>query len=188
MVCLQKNRCCSCGIKGFSLVELLVVISIIAILTSVATLAFNQMHRKSLAESQIRQLATDINELRIRAMTTKQPHGITLTANSYVLSAFTSTTVTYTSPTQQTVLPGGAHNVIFPMNSNATGTAYANEMYEIDERGTVTRKFKDGALTGSLGFTVYLGGNGTDGAVDCLSVHVLRANAGKVSAGVCNAK
>ena len=78
--------------------------------------------------------------------------------------------------------------MIFPMNSNATGTAYANEMYEIDERGTVTRKFKDGALTGSLGFTVYLGGNGTDGAVDCLSVHVLRANAGKVSAGVCNAK
>lgn len=176
------------AVSGFSLVELLVVLGIAAILLSVAGLALDRMYTKSRAESQIRQLATDISDLRIRAMTTKQPHGITLNANSYVLSAYTSTTGTYSSPAQQTVIPGGTHAVDFSL-TNSAGAAFSNEMYEIDERGTLTRKLLGGVLTtGSLGVSIFLGGNGNQGAIDCLTIHVIRTNIGKNTAGVCNAR
>jgi hypothetical protein len=86
------------------------------------------------------------------------------------------------------MLTGGSRTVRFPLTTNA-GVNYSNEMYEIDERGTVTRKLKGGIITtGSLGFTVFLGGNGTLGAIDCLAVHVIRTNVGKNTAGVCNAQ
>ena len=179
---------CQSQRSGFSLVELLVVLGIAAILLSVAALVFDRMYSKSRAESQIRQLATDISDLRIKAMTTKQPHGIILNANSYVLSAYTSTTGTYSSPAQQTAIPGGTRTVSFPLTTSA-GTVFSNEMYEIDGRGTLTRKLKDGTLTtGSLGVSIFLGGNGSQGSIDCLTIHVMRTNVGKNTAGVCNAR
>lgn len=187
MLCLKSKRCLLLR-SGFSLVELLVVLGIAAILLGLASLAFDRMYTKSRAESQMRQLATDINELRIRAMTTKQPHGIILNASSYVLSAYTSTTGIYSSPAQQTAIPGGTRTVSFPLTTSA-GTVFSNEMYEIDGRGTLTRKLKDGTLTtGSLGVSIFLGGNGSQGSIDCLTIHVMRTNVGKNTAGVCNAR
>ena len=171
---------------GFSLVELVVTIGIAAILMGVATYAFNQMHKKSLAESEIRQMAADINDLRVRALTTKQPQGITLNANNYILSAYTSSTGAYTTPTQQTTV--ATRTVTFPL-VNSTNQVYSSEMYEFDSRGVLSRKLKSGTITsGSLGFTVFLGGDGTLGGVDCIAVNVLRSNVGKNTAGVCNAR
>jgi prepilin-type N-terminal cleavage/methylation domain-containing protein len=172
--------------SGFSLIELVVTIGVAAILMGIATYAFNQLQKKSLAESEVRQLATDINDLRIRAMTTKQPQGITLNASNYILSAYTSTTGSYTTPIQQTAV--ATRKVVFPLVDNAN-VQFSSEMYEFDERGALSRKLKSGVVTsGSLGFTVFLGGDGTLGAVDCIAVNVLRSNVGKNSSGVCNAR
>ena len=164
---------------GFSLVELLITIALIAIGLSLSTLAFQQMQNKSRAESQIRQMATDLSELRLRAMTNKQPSGITLNANSYVLTAYTSAFAPYSTISQQRPLPGGTVGVKFPL-LKSNGTPYSGEQYEINERGF-------NVLTG---FTVYLGGEGNSGSVDCLTVSILRINVGKnigtSTAGVCN--
>lgn len=165
--------------QGFSLVELLITITLIAIGLSVSTLAFQQMQNKSRAESQVRQMATDLSELRLRAMTNKQPSGITLNANSYVLTAYTSAFTPYSTIAQQKPLPGGTVGVKFPL-LKADGSQYTGQQFEINERG----------FNVVTGFTVFLGGAGSSGSVDCLTVSILRVNVGKnigtSTAGVCN--
>jgi prepilin-type N-terminal cleavage/methylation domain-containing protein len=163
--------------QGFSLIELLIVIAIIIIGTSMAALNFNQWQNKSAAEAQIRQMLADISELRIRAITTKQPASVTLFENSYVLMAYTSSNGLYNSYAQQTVLPGGTRTVKFPL-TKLSGAVYNGEFFEINERG----------LGVSNLYTVYLGGGGTNGAIDCLKIHTLRTNVGKSGGGACNDK
>lgn len=171
--------------KGITLIELMVTITIALISLSIAALGFNQWQNKSNAEAQIRQMATDINELRVRAMTRKQPSSIVLNQNSYVLKAYTSVFAPYSTNSQQKTLPSGTRAVKFPL-VKSSGTAFNNEYFEFDERGVVTSY---SATIGSLPvqpFQVFLGGVGTNGSIDCLTIGLIRINVGKTSSGVCN--
>jgi len=171
--------------SGFSLIELLVVIAIIGISGVIATISFNEWNIKSAVEKQIRQMAADINDVRVRALTSRQRHSITLNEFSYVFKVYSSET--YTSATDLaangTVLPGGSHSVRFAMNSNSTGTAYNNTVLEIDQRGMVVSTVVSSDIA-----TVYLAGSGVlKSSVNCLKINAVRVNLGKQnSAGVCN--
>jgi type IV fimbrial biogenesis protein FimT len=165
------------SVRAFTLIELIITIAIMAILLSMATMQFNQWQNKSKGEAQIRQMATDFSELRIRAMTTKQPHSITLNSNNYVFKAFTSAFTRYSSTSQLKVLPGGTRTVTYPLNKSS-GTAYSGDEYEIDERG----------MNVNSEITIFLGGSASNGSVDCLTLHTVRVNIGKNSSGVCNDK
>ena len=77
--------------NGFSLVELLIVIAIIGIGASIATLNFNQWIRKSNIEKETRELYSDLNEARLQSIYTKKQHGIVIeTATRYVLKKYSS--------------------------------------------------------------------------------------------------
>ncbi len=77
---------------GFSIVELVVVLVIIGILTTVATLQFNAYMRKSQMQSQIQALYSDLNRVRSQALFSRRPRSITMTTTQYAL--YSSTVVT----------------------------------------------------------------------------------------------
>jgi prepilin-type N-terminal cleavage/methylation domain-containing protein len=71
--------------QGFSLVELIVVISIMTILLSLATIAFNSYQVNYNVESEIKTLYADIMGARIRAMNENRPYIVKFTGTkSYV--------------------------------------------------------------------------------------------------------
>lgn len=164
---------------GFSLIELLIVIAIIGISVGIATFSFNDWNRKSRVESQIKQMAADINEVRIRALTTKQRHSITLNDFSYVFKTYSSETYDSVPDLKAhgTVIPGGTHTVGIQLNKTTTaGDKFTGDILEINERGMLV----------SLPDTVFLEG-GNVGAVNCLAIHTLRTNVGKqTTLGACD--
>lgn len=165
--------------SGFSLIELLIVITIIGISVGIATFSFNDFNSKSRVEAQVKQMAADISELRIRALTTKQRHSITLNEFSYVFKSYSSETFTGAAlATKGTVIPGGTHEVGFAMKNEA-GTSYSGTVLEIDERG-----LNSSALEATVNFF----GNGVSKAVpNCLKIHTIRTNVGKQnSSGGCD--
>ncbi len=89
---------------GFTLVELVVVIAIIAILTTIGTMQFAGYSRKTNIENQTRKLYDDIMEMRSLALYEKRNRGLRLSASSYKLyssetmSVNPVTTVNLTTP------------------------------------------------------------------------------------------
>jgi prepilin-type N-terminal cleavage/methylation domain-containing protein len=152
---------------GFSLVELVVVLAIIGTLLGLSTIAFHDWQVKNNVEAQVRQMATDISELRVRAMTTKQRLSITLNPASYVFRTYSSDEE---SKFAGKIVPDGTRNVAYRLKKNKT-TLFDGEVYEIDQRGM---------LVGSTA-SIYVE-NGEPAALDCLKLHIVRVNVGKTNA------
>ncbi len=174
---------------GFSLIEVMVVITVIAILSGIAVIKFSDWDKKNRVEAQIRQMASDISEVRVRALTTKQRHSITLDQYSYVFKAYS--TETWSSDTDLlahgTIIPGGTHTVTYALKKSVTGsnsTNYVgtNDILEIDERGMISS---------ASNATIFLGGAAklTSG-INCLTIHTVRVNVGTENdssgSGVCD--
>ena len=161
---------------GFTLVELIVVMAIMSILLGLATFAFHDWTVKSAVEAQIRQMATDINTLRLGAMTMKLRESITFNASSYVFKSYSSDNESLSAGQ---VLSTGNHTVSYPLmrKNNTTAVACAGEVYEIDQRGQLV------GSTVSI-FINYVGSANPD----CLNINTILVNPGKKSATavVCN--
>ena len=79
--------------KGFSLLEMLVVITIMVTLLAIGTLQFNDMTRKANIEKQTRQLQADLMKVRSEALLQKRPRAVTFasTATQTIFSMYSST-------------------------------------------------------------------------------------------------
>jgi prepilin-type N-terminal cleavage/methylation domain-containing protein len=180
--------------SGFSLLELVIVIAIIAIFSSIATFQFNQWNKKGQVEAQIKKMATDTSEVRVRALTMKQRHSITLDKYSYTFKSYSTETWSSNADllAHGTVIPGGRHTVKYGLKKSASATStsvdYAgtsSDILEIDERGM---------LSNATNATVFLGSAAktTSAAVNCLTIHTTRVNVGKENdssgVGVCDDK
>jgi prepilin-type N-terminal cleavage/methylation domain-containing protein len=71
--------------RGFTLVELLMAITVMAILLSIGTFQFNQQLRKSAVENQTRILYGDIVQLRSKALFEKRSRALRLSTTGYSL-------------------------------------------------------------------------------------------------------
>lgn len=155
--------------SGFSIVELVVVIGIIGILLSIVSLNFNQWMVKNRVEAQVRLMVTDFSQLRVKAMTTKQRHSITVNRLNYVFRSYTSDDED--KFTGGTKIPDGTHTVQFPLKSGS-GTDFDGTVYDMDSRG----------LLSTVGGTIYLDYQNASPAIDCLKIHYIRINPGKRNA------
>lgn len=65
--------------RGFSLVELVVVLAIMGTLLAIATLNWQEMTVKSGIESQIKKMHADLMEVRMQSLTTKTARSVVIT-------------------------------------------------------------------------------------------------------------
>lgn len=76
--------------RGFSLIELIVVIGLVSVLLTVATLNFGAWQRKSLVERYTKEIYSDIQDARMRAAFTKVRQGVEFGAQQVVFRRFSS--------------------------------------------------------------------------------------------------
>ncbi len=157
------------GVRGFSLVELIVVVGIFATLLTIATLDFNAWTKKAQVERQTRELFADLNQARTDSFFMKKRHKMVMQPKGYTFSRFSSLDESRT--TGGTALATKA--LTYEMTKE-NGTSIANRIFEFDIRG-FTNDWD----------TIRVNPSGTSAQVDCIVVHSGRTNLGKIENNDC---
>jgi len=159
--------------RGFALTELIVVIAIIVIAATFATLDFRSYQLKYKIDAQTKEMSADFNDIRSASIQKKKRHGLTITPTSYTFLRYSS----------EADAASGSGTVVLnkPVNFRITTLAGAdlNALVKFDERGYVSGINPPSM---AVGFGVANAPN------DCLVMSVTRVNMGKLNGGVCEFK
>ena len=161
---------------GFSLIELVVTISIMGILMTIATLSFNSFQKKSQFESQVREMYADLADARTRAFTQKQVHGIVFKPNSYDMKSYSSEAeYKYTSDAV-------ANGVVLLSKSLKYGITKTNTTTAFTDTNSAILFDTTGFTTTATGFTIVVNPVTVSPNLNCLVISASRVNMGKWNA------
>jgi prepilin-type N-terminal cleavage/methylation domain-containing protein len=110
--------------RGFSLVELLVIMAIMGILAGIAMLAFGRMQAKSGIERDAQTLYGNLMTVRLQALYTKTPRSVTFSGKSFSIY---SSNVTSAAPIKTgdlsypVVMNGGTNRIDFDSSGMMSG-------------------------------------------------------------------
>jgi prepilin-type N-terminal cleavage/methylation domain-containing protein len=160
--------------NGFTIVELVLVIAILATLLSIATLSFNNMQRKASIERYTRELFSELNTARSDSIFRKNRHSIVINAaaNGYAFRRYSSENENRTA--------GGTviATKTMPLTlSKLDGSSAAGDIFQFDTRGFAAIILDTGTLR--------INPVGTDAVVDCIVVAASRTNLGKMEGANC---
>jgi len=159
--------------SGFSLIELLTVIAVIAILLSISSLAFNSWQKKADLEAQTREMRADIVDARARSLQQKKEHRITFQPTSYVMKSYSSENEPRTSGT-----------TVISKNLRYTLTLPTSNFFtEYDIRGLMTTN-----ASVPPDPTIVVTPLTVDSAVNCIVIASSRINIGKMNGATCEFK
>lgn len=156
--------------RGFSLIELIVVISLISILISIATLSFHSWQTKYNIEAQVKEMLVDLDGVRLMAIQTKREHRIILNPASYAFWRYSGES----AASNTRVFNKGTKYPIQQFSDTGTLSDFSNTTITVDERG-----YTSDLLTIAVGI-----GLGSP-AYDCLVVQRARVNMGKINGNKC---
>lgn len=157
--------------RGFSIIEMIIVLAVITILGGIATLNFNRMNRKAEAERQLRYLHADLFSAKIRSVQQSRRHAIIFGPKSY---SFVGYSTEDGSEESGTVLASRklTYNVC-----KASGKTLTGSRIDFDNRG----------LSSSMD-TIRLAEGGLSESLNCIAVSRGRINIGKMKNDDCIAQ
>lgn len=157
--------------KGFTILELLIVMVIIGVLLSIAGLNFGTWQKKYYIKDQAQDMAADLSNLRLTAIQTKTDYLVVLSANPKLMTfrQYSTNESITTSTGKQTF----RKDLKYAISGNPTGTTGSSDL-QVDQHGS----------TGSWQ-TIYLQPYGTDAGYDCLVVSPAHINLGKNNGSAC---
>lgn len=167
---------------GFSLIELLVTITIMLILLGVVTMNFHEWQVKSKLEAQTRAILVDLNQARANAFTQKKTYGIIFQASSYQMRSYSTATA--------------AAAIAAPF-SNGTTVMRKDLNYTLTTEAGVSLVdipivFDTNGFTNNV-YTIFVNPYNSDpdkefASVNCLVISKTRVNLGKINGTECEFK
>lgn len=151
--------------RGFSLIELVVVISLISILLALATLNFHEWQVSRGVERQTREMQADLASLRMRALHTKQQHTVTIRSGGYEARSFNDAADPGTL-----VMSRVMHHTI----ATKEGVPLPDKAVIFDAMGFTNNPQTLRVSTATTG-----------AALDCIVISNARTNMGKFTNGTC---
>ncbi|TWJ32786.1 pilus assembly FimT family protein [Geobacter argillaceus] len=149
---------------GFSLIELMLVIAVIAILGSIATLSWQSMQKKAAIETQAKTMYGDLMDVRSQALYTKRARSVAISSGLFQVY---SSTVTSVPPVSQKTL---GYAVVW--SSAGTITFDTAGLANGSERSLCVDPYNDLTVVNAA-------------AVDSLVISAARINLGKRTGGNC---
>jgi type II secretion system protein H len=154
--------------KGFSLVELIVVMVIAGILMSIVSLDFNRWSKKTQIEKQTRELFSDANAARTESLFRKKEHSIVFNAagNGYSFKRYSSENESSLNGTE-------IYKKLFSNQMKSeTGASIADNIILFDTRGFALNLK-----------TIRVEPVGSGASFDCIVISGARTNIGNMSGG-----
>jgi prepilin-type N-terminal cleavage/methylation domain-containing protein len=173
------------NLKGFTLLEILIVIALIGTLSGIAILAYSQWQRKYNVEAQVKEMLSDLTNARLMAIQTKREHRVFLNPMAY-------TTVRYEDENDQPRVDasdGGnivdSHGIIIGNRQYAKTLKYTIQQLNTTN-GSVNALSNTPLIFNDRGYsttriTIVFDWGRNEGALNCLVVHDARINIGRIN-------
>ena len=157
--------------SGFTLVEIVITIGIMAILFGIVSLNFNTMQKKYAIENQAKEIMADFSNLRMSAIQTKSTQMAVMSLNPKVISfrKYSSDT-----PTASTGVLMATKYLKYAVSNNPTGTPACTDIL-FDQRG----------FSGAAWTTIYIQPVSSGAIFDCLVISPAHINLGQYNGTSC---